>query len=173
MEKKETIKSITFILSGALLQMFGGIGSGWGASLTAIFGLILFFVGLSKLKKGLDNKGKSGVSMLIIAAIIGIIAFIFDIIPTMGIIASILFIAGFVIEFIGFLTLRSSDDIGTSGEAGVVLLLIAMILGMIVGILGFVPLAGGIIGTILSIVGIILVFFGWLKIQDGIITDKL
>ena len=93
MDKKETIKSVTFVLSGALLQMFNGIGGGWASSLAAIFGMILFFMGLSKLKSGIDEKGQGGVKLLIIAAILSIVGFVFDIIPMLGIVASIVLIA--------------------------------------------------------------------------------
>ena len=48
MNKKEAIKSVTFILVGAILQFFNGIGNGWGATLTALFGIILFFIGLTQ-----------------------------------------------------------------------------------------------------------------------------
>lgn len=171
MEKKETIKSVTFILAGALLQMFNGIGGGWISSLTAIFGLILFFIGLSKLKAGIDDKGKGAVKLLIIAAILGIIGLIFDIIPLLGIVAAIIFIVTFIVELIGFIKLRGSASIGESGKGGVTLLIIAMILAIVESIIGLLPLIGGIIGSIIALVALILVFFGWIKIQDGIIDN--
>lgn len=172
MEKKETIKSVTFILSGSLLQMFNGIGNGWISTLTAIFGLILFFMGLNKLKKGIDEKGHAAVKMLIIAAIIGIVGLILDLIPLVGIVASIVFIVAFIIQLIGVIKLKGSESIGESGKSGVTLLLVAMILAIVQSIFGFVPLAGGIVAGILSFVALILVFFGWLKIQDGIIIHN-
>ncbi|MCF8230000.1 MAG: hypothetical protein K9G58_03765 [Bacteroidales bacterium] len=172
MEKKETITSVTFILSGSLLQMFNGIGNGWISTLTAIFGLILFFMGLSKLKKGIDEKGQAAVKMLIIAAILGLIGLVLDLIPLIGIVASIVFIAAFIVQLIGVIKLKSSESIGESGKSGVTLLLIAMILAIIQSIFGFVPLAGGIIAGIISFIALILVFFGWLKIQDGIIINN-
>lgn len=172
MEKKETIKSVTFILSGALLQIFNGIGGNWAASLTAIFGLILFFMGLKKLQEGVDEAGKGATKMLIISAILGIVGLVFDIIPLLGIIASIIFIVAFVFELIGFLRLKTSDSIGEAGKGGVKLLVIAMILAIVQSVLGILPLVGGIIGTVISLVTIVLVFFGWLKIQEGII-EKL
>lgn len=171
MEKKETIKAITYVLSGTLLQMFNGIGGGWASGVAAIFGLVLFFIGLIKLKEGLDEKGKSAVKLLIIAAIVAVIGFIFDIIPLMGIIAAIVLIVAFVIELIGFIKLRSSVSIGATGKSGATLIIVAMILAILENIFSFLPAIGGIIGSILSIMALILVFFGWLRVQDGIITE--
>ena len=171
MEKKETIKSVTFIISGALLQIFNGIGGNWAASLTAIFGLVLFFMGLKKLSDGVDDAGKGAIKLLVISAIIGIVGLIFDIIPLLGIIAPIIFIIAFVFELIGYLKLKKSVTIGETGQSGVTLLLIAMVLAILESILGIVPFLGAVVGSILSLAALILVFFGWLKIQEGLIDN--
>ncbi len=171
MEKKETIKSVTFILSGALLQMFNGIGGGWASSLVAIFGMVLFFMGLSKLKEGVDEAGKGGVKFLIIAAILSIVGFVIDIIPLMGWLAAIILIIAFVIELVGFLKLKASDSIGEVGKSGITLLLVAMALAILQNIFGLIPMAGGVIGSVLSIIAIVLVFFGWIKVQEGLVDN--
>jgi hypothetical protein len=44
-----------------------------------------------------------------------------------------------------------------------------MILAILESIVGLVPFAGAIVGGIFALAAIILIFFGWLKIQDGII----
>ena len=101
MEKKETIKSVTFIMVGMLLQIFNGIGGGWSTNFIAIFGLILFLLGLNKLKSGLDSAGQSAVQMLFIGVIIGLVGTFFDLIPLLGWIAIIFYIVSFVFELIG------------------------------------------------------------------------
>lgn len=171
MDKKETIKSVTFILGGSLLQMFNGIGGGWASSLTAIFGMVLFFKGLSALKEGLDEAGQGGVKLLITAAILSIIGFVFDIIPLMGIVASIILLAAFIVELVGFLKLKASASIGEEGKKGISLLLVAMILGIITSILGLIPFIGAIVGSIVSIIALVLVFFGWIKVQEGLMNN--
>ncbi len=173
MEKKETIKSVTFIIAGALLQIFNGVGGGWAAPVVSIFGLILFFIGLSKLKEGLDAAGKSAVSLLIIAAVIGILGLIIDLIPLVGWVAIIIFIIAFIIELIGFIRLKTSSTIGDKGKSGAGLLIVSMVLVIIAAIFWFIPLVGGIISAILSLVALFLVFYGWLKIQSGVIGEKL
>ena len=171
MDKKEIIRSVTFVLSGALLQMFNGVGGGWASSLAAIFGMVLFFKGLSKLKSGIDEKGQNGVKLLIIAALLSIVGFVFDIIPLLGIIASIILIVAFIVELVGLLKLKNSESIGEPGKTGITFLLIAMILAIIESVFGLLPLIGGVVGPILSIVALILVFFGWIKVQEGLIEN--
>ena len=99
------------------------------------------------------------------------VGLVFDIIPLLGIIAPIIFIAAFVIQLIGFLKLKASATIGEIGKSGITLILIAMVLAILESILGIVPILGAIIGSILSIIALILLFFGWLKIQEGIIDN--
>lgn len=95
--------------------MFNGIGGGWASSLTAIFGLVLFFIGLKKLKDGMDVAGKGAIKFLIIATILGVIGLLFDLIPLIGLISSLLFIAAFIVELIGFIKLKASASIGEVG----------------------------------------------------------
>jgi uncharacterized membrane protein len=169
MEKKEIIKSVTFILAGSLLQMFNGIGGGIWTTLAAVFGIVLFFIGLSRLKGGLDEAGQSAIKLLIVAAVLSGIGFIFDLIPLIGgIIASVFVLAAFVIQLIGYIKLKCSDTIGDIGKSGVMLLLIAMILAAFGALLGIVPFLGGVVVSIVSFAGLVLLFFGWIKIQEGL-----
>ncbi|MCD4746547.1 MAG: hypothetical protein K8R58_09620 [Bacteroidales bacterium] len=171
MEKKETIKAVTFILSGALLQIFNGIGGGWATHLISIFGLILFLIGLNKLKKGLDSAGQGAVQMLFIGVILGLVGIFFDLIPLMGWLAIVLYIVAFVFELIGFIKLKKSTTIGEIGKSGAGLLVIALILLLVACIFWFIPLIGGIFVSILSLAALFLAFYGWVKIQAGIIGE--
>ncbi len=170
MEKKETIKAVTFVLCGSLLQMFNGIGDGLWSTITSIFGIILFFVGLSKLKDGLDEKGSSAVKLLIISAILGGVGFIFELIPLVGgMIASIVLLVAFIVQLVGYIKLKSSGSIGENGKSGVNLLLIAMIVAAFASLVGIIPFLGGIVVSISSFAGLLLVFFGWVKVQEGLV----
>jgi len=173
MEKKETIKSVTFILAGMLLQIFNGIGSGFSANLIAIFGLILFLIGLNKLKNGLDPAGQGAVKMLFIGVIIGLVGTFFDLIPLMGLIATILYIVAFVFELIGFIKLKESATIGEIGKSGAGQLVIALILLLVVCVFWLIPFVGGIFVSILSLIALFLAFNGWIKIQAGIIGEEM
>lgn len=119
-----------------------------------------------------DEAGQAGVKLLIVAAILSIIGFVFDIIPLFGIVASIVLIAAFVVQLVGLFKLKASASIGEVGKSGITLLLVAMILAILESIFGLLPLVGGVIGSILAIAALILVFFGWIKIQEGLV-EKL
>ena len=69
--KKNAISSVTLILVGNMLTTYNNIGTGWTATITAIIGFIIFFMGLDKLKSLLDDSGKAAVKLLINATIIG------------------------------------------------------------------------------------------------------
>lgn len=167
--KKENVQSITYILSGSLLQMFNGVGSNWTSTLAAIFGVVLIFMGLKKFKEGLDEAGQGAVKMINIAVIISIVGLIIDIIPLMGLVASIILLVAFVFELLGLLKLKKSESIGEVGKSGVTFLLVAMILGIVTSLFGIIPFLGSVVGTILSLAALVFVFFGWLRIQDGLL----
>ena len=170
MERKETIKAVTFILCGSLLQMFNGIGGGIWSGLTAIFGMVIFFMGLSKLKAGLDENGQSAVKLLIISAIISLVAFVIDLLPLIGgVISSIILLAAFIIELLGILKLKNCATIGETGKSGVTLLLVAMILAILSALFGVIPFLGAIVVSVFSLASLILIFFGWIKVQEGLI----
>jgi hypothetical protein len=172
MEKKETIKSVMFMLSGALLQLSTGFGNTWEITLMALFGIVLFIAGVSKLKKGLDAKGKSAATLLLVGSIIGLVGALLFMIPLVGIVGRVFFIIAFILELVGYVMLGSSKSIGAAGKSGTVLLLVAMLIGVIVSVLGWVPVIGEIIGALLGLVAIILIFFGWLKIMDGLMDTN-
>jgi hypothetical protein len=142
MNKKEVIKSVTYILVGDLLQFYNGIGGGWEATLTSLFGIIIFFVGLSHLKSNLDESGNRGIKLLINSAFLSIIGLIIDLIPLAGIVASLTLIAAFIFQILAYLRLKESKCIGIVGINGINLLLIAVILAAVANSIGIFPLTG-------------------------------
>lgn len=174
MEKKETIKSVTFIIVGSLLQLYNGVSGGWASTVVAIFGFVLFLMGLNMLKNSLDENGQGAVKLLVIASILGIIGLVIDFIPLIGFVSSIIYIVAFVIELVGFLKLKKSDSIGEVGKGGVTFLLIAMILAIVQAFFGLLPIPFmGILTSILSIAALALVLFGWMKVQEGLVEKMV
>ena len=168
--KTKPITSVTYVLIGNMLLTYGSIGNGWTATLTAIFGLILFFTGLSWLKDFLDETGQNGVKKLIWAAIIGMIGAVFSFIPLVGgIPAGILNLIAFVFQIIGLLDLKKSKKLGEIGASGVNYLLFAIVLMLIASLLGIIPFIGGYFKEVISFIAFILIPFGWLKIQEALI----
>lgn len=167
--KAKPITSVTYILVGNMLATYSSIGEGWSAKLTAFFGLILFFVGLLQLKEFLDEKGASGVSKLIWAAILGIIANIFSLIPIVGgIPAAIINLIAFILQVVGLVNLKHSEKLGKIGASGVNILLVAIILMIFAGIFRIIPFVGTTIKSGISFVAFIIIPFGWIKIQEAI-----
>jgi len=169
----KSITSVSYILIGNMLTIYSSIGDGLTAKLTAVLGLILFFIGLIQFKDYLDVKGASGVNKLIWAAILGIIANLLTFIPLVGIIpAGICNIIAFFLQLIGLINLKSSEKIGKAGAGGVNLLLVALTLMVLASIFNIVPFVGGTIKTVIAFIAFILIPFGWVKIQ-GAIADHL
>ncbi|NLH51471.1 MAG: hypothetical protein GX459_01340 [Bacteroidales bacterium] len=167
------ITSVTFILVGNMLITYNNIGVGWTAILTAIFGYILFFVGLSRLKTSLDEIGQNGVSKIIWATIIGIVALLMSYIPIAGgFLAGILTIIAFILQIVGLLKLKKSSSIGLIGANGVNYLLIAMVIMIMTGLFSIIPFVGGPIKSVFAFVAFLIIPFGWIKIQEGIIEKK-
>ena len=166
MEKKDAIVSITYIISGALLQMFNGVQDGFGATLISIFGFIVFFMGLSKLKNLVDEIGQKAIGLLMIAALIGAGGAVIDLIPLMGLIASIAYLAAFIMELIGLSQLKSSRTFGPEGKSGFSILTLAMVLSIVRAVIGVIPFIGGIFASIISVAVVVLVLVGWMKVQE-------
>jgi hypothetical protein len=169
MEKKEAIVAVTYIICGALLQMFNSIEDGFAGTLITIFGFVILIVGLNRLKTIIDQTGQRAASLIIIAAIIGGIGALIDLIPFLGVFfATIAYLAAFVIQLIGLNQFKASRTFGTTGKRGFTLLIIAMVLSVLGALVGVIPVLGDYFTSILSISALILILFGWLKVQEDL-----
>ncbi|MFT5167627.1 MAG: hypothetical protein ACI8P3_002865 [Saprospiraceae bacterium] len=173
MERIHSFKSVTYILSGSLLYIYNTLAGSWTSGFAAIFGFVLFIKGLDMLKAGLDETGKSGVNLIRIAAIIGVIASCVDLFPLTGWLAGLGFMAAFILELIGFNRLKNSTSIGMVGKEGASRLAAAMIVSTIGAMVTMFPYFGNIAAAIFAFAAMYLVFSGWLKIQDGIMGENL
>lgn len=180
------VHSISYIMAGMLLQLGSTAASGWGVSLAAGLGFVMYLMGLTKLKETLDETGKAAVRLILIAVYIGLAASVIDFIASLSMpeptfsfkgadpgiwerIASLAFIASFVVSLIGFVKLKESPLLGAAGKSGVTLIIISMALAIAASLFsGFVPIGGGFITSIFSIGGLFLVLFGWLNIQEAL-----
>lgn len=167
MNQSPSSSAVTYILGGALLQLYAGIGSGWLSIFIAIFGFIVFYLGLDRLKSSLDFTGQSAVSLLKMAAIVGGISAFIDLVPLLGVVASLGYMAAFVMELIGFVKLKNSQSIGRTGQSGATFLLVAMILAVLQALLGLLPFVGGFLAAPIGFMALVLAFFGWVRIQEG------
>lgn len=156
------------VLMAILLHLYDSIGDSTTTGIAALVGLVLFFIGLGKLQSGLDAKGAAGVSRLKIAVILSIVAVIFGWIPLLGgIVAGILLLIAFIVEFLGYTAMMQSSALGTQGQAGAGKLRISMIILLVGSIIGFFPLTGMVVGLI-SLVALWFVFKGWSMVLQGL-----
>lgn len=159
------------VLMAILLRVYDSIGDTTVTGIAALIGLVLYIVGLGKLKANLDAKGAQGISRLKVAIILGIVAIIFGWIPLLGsIVAGILFIIGFIFEFLGYGAIKQSASLGFEGQQGAGQLRISMIILLVGAIVDLIPFTGMVVGFIL-LVALWLIFKGWNMILSGIEQD--
>ncbi|WP_195628628.1 hypothetical protein [Bacteroides finegoldii] len=159
-----------FILLSVLLHVYNSIGDTMMTGIAALVGLIMYWIGLGKIRTSLDSVGEQGVSKLKIAVILGLVGVIIGWIPLIGgIIGGILAILAFVFEFMGYGLLKGSNAIGNEGQIGAGKLRTSMIILLVATVIGFIP-GLGIVEKILSIIAVWFVFQGWSLILSGIET---
>lgn len=159
-----------FILLAVLLHVYNSIGDTMMTGIAALVGLIMYWIGLGKIRTSLDSVGEQGVSKLKIAVILGLVGVIIGWIPLIGgIIGGILAILAFVFEFMGYGLLKGSNAIGNEGQIGAGKLRTSMIILLVATVIGFIP-GLGIVEKILSIIAVWFVFQGWSLILSGIET---
>lgn len=156
------------ILIAILLHVYDSIGDSTMTGIAALIGLVLYLIGLGKLKTGVDAQGALGVSRLKIAVILGIVAVIFGWIPLLGsIVAGILLMLAFIFEFLGYGSMKQSTSLGQEGQAGAGKLRISMIILLIGAFIDLFPLTGMVVGFI-SLIALWFTFQGWSMVLRGI-----
>ncbi len=172
MKNKETVLSITYILSGSLLLVFNDISDSWMGKLLVVIGYIFYFVGLGKLISGLDEIGQKGAKNLKMGIILGIIAVVIDFIPIVGVVSIFFYFAAFILQLMGLLKIKKSKSTGKEGVKGINYILIAVVLGLIQGILSFLPVVGDSLVFFVAILYIIFIILGWINVQRGIYNQN-
>ncbi len=192
-ENKVAITSISLILVGMLLQLGNEASRGWGAAVAGLIGLILLIIGLKQFRSTLDEVGQKAVQLISVAVYIGLAATVLDFVAslvsmgsglkglasgdlsgigkagTFEMIVSLIFIATFIIELLGFLKLKKSNTFNEAGKSGINLLVIALVIAAAASLFsGVLPIGGNIISSILGIAGLFLILFGWLRVQASI-----
>lgn len=157
------------ILLASLLHLYSNIDSKISTNVAALVGFVIYLVGLGKLSRSLDDNGKSGVTKLKIAVIIGIIAVLFGLLPVIGlIIAPIFRLIAFIFEFLGYTNLKNSATLNEQGRSGAGTLRVSMILLVLAVIFGLIPFLGSTVAGVLTLIALWFVFKGWKNILFGL-----
>ncbi len=166
------ITSITLILTGSILTAINTIGTSWASALASIVGFIFLFVGLTRFKSLLDEKGQDAVKLLVIAAITGTGGMLLDLIPGLNVLSSIVYLAVFIIELFGFLRLKESNLCRQStGSQGINLILISMVIMILAVLFNLIPFVGQALTSLVALFSLILLISGWIKIQEAVIEQ--
>lgn len=157
------------VLMAMLLHVFTFVNDTMATTTAALIGLILYIVALGRLKSEIDATGQSAISKLKIAIIVSIIASIFNYIPLMGWLSTVLAIIAFLFEFMGYGKLKESVSVGDEGRSGAGMLRNSMIVLMVSALVGFLSdTAAGFI----ALIALIMVFSGWTQILFGLEEQK-
>ena len=160
------------ISMAVLLYIFDMIGNSFLTHIAALFGLVLYLVGLKKIKKSLDSRGLAGVTKLTIAVALCIIGVLFRFVPWIGAIVTVTLAAiAFIVQYSGYCSLRHSFSIGTEGQRGATNLKISMILLVIGAFCTLIPNYGLTISAFITMISIWLLYLGWKRIMFGIETS--
>lgn len=152
-----------FILLAVLLHVYNSIGDTLMTAIAAFIGLIIYWLGLGRIRSALDSVGEQGISKLKIAIILGLVGVVIGWVPIVG---GILAILAFVFEYMGYGLLKGSNAIGNEGQIGAGKLRTSMIILLIGAIIGFIPILS-FVEKILSIVSLWFVLQGWSQILLG------
>lgn len=157
------------VLLAVLIHLFHFVNDTMATTLAAFVGLIIYLMGLSKMKQSLDPAGQDAVGKLRIAVFIGIAALVFDLIPLMGWLSIILAVAAFVLEFMGYGKLQTSTLIGIEGANGAGRLRNSMIVMAIAALVGFLSDS---VASFITLLALLMAFSGWTQIIMGIETQE-
>lgn len=160
-----------FVLLAIVLHIFNMVADTPCTQVAALAGLVLYWIGLGKMKPSLDADGIKGVVKLRIAIVLSLAAVILDFIPWIGhILTAVLLAMSFVVCFMGYADMTRSVALGSEGRGGASNLRASMVLLLIAAILAIFPFFSGAIIAFLAIVALWLVYLGWCRILDGLET---
>lgn len=137
--------------------------------IVGLIGYILYFIGVNKFKNAVNEVDFPAAQKLYVGVLLGLIGAIVTIIPFIGFLGGICGLVGFIFMLIGLNALRKSETFPQLARVGANMLFIIMILGIVVGILNFIPaMAMKIISLICTIAVVVVQILGWKKIKDAV-----
>ena len=130
-------------------------------------GFIAFFIRLKDMQLLVDPADTQAAKYLCNGVLIHILSLMLRFIPAIGwILGPIAVIVSCVFMLMGYNGLKKSETF--PGKDGMKLLFIAMIIGIVGGVLDIIPAIGDILGGICYIVEFVLVLLGWKKVATPV-----
>ncbi len=136
--------------------------------IATVVGYIIYLIGINGIKKATaGGPDAAATNNLFIGVILELVGAIIGFIPVIGLVGSIVGFIGLIFMLIGFNKMKNSTTLPALAASGSSKLFIAMIIGLVGGLLGLIPVAGAIINVILGIVCLILGIIGWASIAKS------
>lgn len=160
-----------FSIAGMAAALFGIIPlMGWLVNIANICvaaGFIAFFIRLKDMKELVDPADTQAAKYLCNGVLIHILSLMLRFIPAIGwILGPIAIIVSCVFMLMGYNGLKKSATF--PGKDGMKMLFIAMIIGIVGGVIGIIPAIGTIIAGICFIVEFVMVLLGWKKVATPV-----
>ena len=130
-------------------------------------GFIAFFIRLKDMQLLVDVADATSAKYLCNGVLIHILAIMLRFIPAVGwILGPVAIIVSCVFMLLGYNGLKKSETF--PGKDGMKMLFIAMIIGIVGGVFGIIPVIGTIIAGICFIVEFVMVILGWKKVAEPV-----
>ncbi|MEE1183345.1 MAG: hypothetical protein UHZ06_02525 [Paludibacteraceae bacterium] len=139
-------------------------------SILAAVAFIIYFVGISGMRKVcLSTSYGKGVSQLYASALLIICASIIDILPLMGMIASVLNLVAYIISIVAFYKLKKNTENAVLAK-GANLLFMSILVAFVGDLFEWIPLIGDVLALPFVLCNIIMAVLGWYTISQSALT---
>ena len=160
-----------YAIAGMVAGLFSIIPlMGWlvnVANICVAAGFIAFFIRLKDLQQLVDPADSQAAKYLCNGVLIHILSLMLRFVPAIGwILAPIAVIVSCVFMLLGYNALKKSATF--PGKDGMKMLFIAMIIGIVGGVFGIIPLIGSVIAGICFIIEFVMVLLGWKKVAEPV-----
>ena len=135
------------------------------ATVGVLYGYWLFLQSLGVFRALVNPVDAPRVSSIRTATVLQIIAAVLSVIPFVSIIGGILSIVAWIMLLLAYSALKDSVTFPELARRGASKIYIAMILGIIGWIVGWVPIVGWLAAFILSIISFFMILSGWKSIS--------
>lgn len=165
-----------YAIAGIAASLFSIIPlMGWLANacnVLVVAGYIAFFLRIKDLSLMVEEADVDGMKKLSNGILLYILALMVKVIPVAGgILYAIAVIVSCVFMLLGYNALRKSETF--PGKDGMKMLFIAMIIGIVGGVLAIIPVIGAILGGICFIVEFVFVLLGWKKVAEPVVEEPV
>ena len=160
-----------FAIAGMVSALFSIIPMmGWLVNIANVCvaaGYIAFFIRLKDMQLLVNEADAPFAKYLCNGVLIHILAIMLRFIPAIGwILGPLAIIVSCVFMLLGYNGLKKSETF--AGKEGMKMLFIAMIIGIVGGVFGIIPVVGTIIAGICFIVEFVMVLLGWKKVAEPV-----